>query len=177
MLDFSSFFPRQIIINNPVKQEPRMSGKKKVFSEAQRSLLTEVLNRIIPAKDKLPGAGALGIATSIEETAAGTPELTRLFNDGLAQISLAAGQEAAVTFEALSKSAKDDLLSSIETANPAFFEQLVLQTYNGYYTNPRVFELIGYSLPKLAPPGSQPELLDVSLLDQQSKREPFWKKV
>ena len=154
-----------------------MSDKKRVFSPAQRSLLTEVINRIIPAKDKLLGAGDLGIAASIEETAAGTRELTRLFNDGLAQIGLAAGPDSAGGFEALSNTAKDDLLRSIETANPGFFDQLVLQTYNGYYTNPKVFGLIGYSLPKLAPPGSHPEVLDVSLLDHQRKREPFWKKV
>ena len=154
-----------------------MSEAKQIFSPAQRSLLAGVINRIIPPNDKMPGAGDLGIGVSIEETAASAPGLTCLFNDGLAQIGLAVGKDAAGGFEALSNVAKDDVLRSIESANPVFFEQLVLQTYNGYYTNPDVFELIGYSLPKLAPPGSQPELLDVSLLDQQRKREPFWKKV
>ena len=154
-----------------------MSDAKQVFSEAHRALLTDVANRIIPAKDKLPGAGELGIASYIEEVAADKPKLTRLFNDGLAQISVAAGGQPAGKFEALADTAKDDLLRSIEAANPGFFDQLVLQTYNGYYTNPEVFDLIGYTVPKVAPPGSQPELLDVSLLDQQRKREPFWKKV
>ena len=139
--------------------------------------MTAVINRIIPAKDDLPGAGNLGIAAYVEDAAAGTPGLTRLFNDGLAQIIVAAGREAGGEFGDLSDTAKDDLLRSIETANSTFFDQLVLQTYNGYYSNPEVFALIGYSIPELAPPGSQPELLDVSLLDQQRKREPFWKKV
>ncbi len=148
-----------------------------IFSPAQRSLLTEVINRIIPAQDDLPGAGDLGIAASIEETAAGTPQLTRLFNDGLNQIGLAVGKDPAGGFEALPNATKDDLLRTIESGNPAFFDQLVLQTYNGYYSDSKVFELIGYTLPKLAPPGSQPELLGVSLLEQQRKREPFWKRV
>ena len=154
-----------------------MSDNKQVFSPAQRSLLTQVINRIIPAKGNLPGAGDLGIAASIEETAAGTPGMTRLFNDGLAQIGVAVGRNLAGGFEALSNIAKDDLLRAIETTNPVFFDQLVLQTYNGYYTNSEVFELIGYSISKLAASGSQPELFDPSLLDQQRKREPFWKKV
>lgn len=154
-----------------------MTDKKHVFSPAQRSLLTEVINRIIPAKSKLPGAGDLGIAAYIEDTAAKTPELTRLFNDGLAKIGVAAALDSAGGFGSLSNTAKDDLLRSIETANPVFFDQLVLQTYNGYYTNPEVFDLIDYTLPKPAPEGSRPELLDVSLLDQQRQREPFWKKV
>jgi hypothetical protein len=152
-----------------------MSNEKQIFSSAQRSLLTEILNRIIPLEDDLPGAGDLGIANYIEATAASTPELTRLFNGGLAQISVATGSSQ--EFETLSNPAKDDLLRSIEAANPVFFDQLVLQTYNGYYTNPEVFSLIDYGTPKLAPSGSQPELLDESLLDQQRKREPFWKKV
>ena len=152
-----------------------MSNQKQIFSPAQRSLLTEILNRIIPLKGDLPGAGDLGIASYIEITAGSTPELTRIFNEGLAQISVAAGSSQ--EFETLSNTAKDDLLRSIEAANSVFFDQLVLQTYNGYYTNPEVFSLIGFEMPKLAPPGSQPELLDESLLDQQRKREPFWKKV
>ena len=154
-----------------------MSDGKQVLSPAQRALLAEVINRIIPAKDKLPGAGDLGIAAFIENVAANKPELTRLLNDGLAKISVAAGQDSAGGFESLSTMAKDELLRSIEAASPAFFDQLVLQTYNGYYTNPEVFKLIGYNVPTLAPPGTQPELLDTSLLDQQRKREPFWKKV
>lgn len=154
-----------------------MSDAKQVFSPAQRTLLTGVINRIIPPQDKMPGAGNLGIAAFIEDAAAITTSLTRLFNEGLAQIAVAAGPDSSSAFENLSDTAKDGLLRSIEAANPAFFEQLVLQTYNGYYTNPEVFELIGYEIPKLAPPGAHPELLDVSLLDQQRNREPFWKKV
>ena len=154
-----------------------MSDSKQVFSQAQRSLLAGVIDRIIPPKDKMPGAGNLGIAFFVEAAAAATASLTRLFNDGLAQIAVAAGQDSSRGFEGLSDTAKDDLLRDIETADPVFFEQLVRQTYNGYYTNPEVFELIGYQIPKPAPPGARPELLDVSLLDQQRKREPFWKKV
>jgi hypothetical protein len=154
-----------------------MSSKKRVFSPAQRSLLTDVIDRIIPPKDQHPGAGELGIAAFIEDAAAGTTGLTRLFNEGLAQIDVAAGQSPAGAFEALANADKDELLRDIEAANPTFFDQLVLQTYNGYYTNPKVFEVIGYTVPTLAPPGSQPELLDVSLLDEQREREPFWKKV
>ena len=154
-----------------------MTTKKQIFSPAQRLLLIGVINRIIPARDSLPGAGDLGLAAHIEDVAAGTPELTSLFNSGLAQIDVATGRDSAEGFEALSNSAKDELLRSIEAANPVFFDQLVLQTYNGYYTKPGVFDIIGYTIPKLAPPGSQPELLDVSLLDQQRRRGPFWKRV
>lgn len=154
-----------------------MSETKQIFSPDQRSLLTAVLNRIIPPKDELPGAGNLGVGAYIEKTVSATTSMTRLFNEGLAHISVAAGQSSAKAFDGLTDAAKDELLRSVESAHPAFFDQLVLQTYNGYYTNPEVFKIIGYEVPKLAPPGSQPEQLDTSLLDQQRQRDPFWKKV
>ena len=95
----------------------------------------------------------------------------------MAKIAIAAGETSVQGFGSLSIPAKDDLLKAVESANPAFFDQLVLQTYNGYYTNEEVFDAIGYKLPDPPTPGALPELLDVSLLDQQRKREPFWKKV
>lgn len=150
-----------------------MSDTKQVFSQSQRSLLTDVLNRIIPPKDKLPGAGNLGIAEYIEGVVSANTSLTRLFNDGLAKISVAAGQG----FSDLPDATKDKLLRGVESDSPAFFDQLVLHCYNGYYTNQIVFDAIGYKLPDPPKPGAQPDLLEVSLLDQQRKRDPFWKKV
>jgi len=154
-----------------------LSDGKQVFSPDQRSLLTAVLNRIIPSKDKMPGAGDLGIEAFVEGVVSGNSGLTRMFNEGLAEIAVAAGQNPTQAFEGLSDASKDELLRAVETAHPVFFDQLVLQTYNGYYTNSEVFKAIGYELPKTPAPGAQPELLDVSLLDQQRQREPFWKKV
>ena len=139
--------------------------------------MTAVLNRIIPPNDQMPGAGDLGIAAFIEDVAARSTDLTRLFNEGLAEIAVTAGKNSTQAFESLSNTSKDELLKAVETALPVFFDQLVLQTYNGYYTNPAVFKAIGYELPKTPTPGAQPELLDVSLLDQQRQREPFWKKI
>ena len=158
-------------------QEPKLTNENQILSSEQRSLLAAVLNRIIPANDQMPAAGDLGIGTFIEGVAAGNSDLIRLFNEGLTAIAVAAGQNPTQAFESLSNVAKDELLKAVEVDYPAFFDQLVLQTYNGYYTNTEVFKAIGYELPKTPEPGALPELLDESLLDQQKQREPFWKKV
>ena len=154
-----------------------MNNENQVLSPEQRSLLTAVLNRIIPSNDQMPGAGDLGIGAFIENVVAGSSGLTRLFNDGLTEIAIAAGQNPTQAFESLSNGFKDELLRTVETGLPVFFDQLVLQTYNGYYTNPEVFKAIDYELPKTPAPGARPGLLDESLLDQQRQREPFWKRV
>ena len=154
-----------------------MSTSKQVFSPAQRQLLDAVLDRIIPPQDNRPGAGSLGIGDFVESVAVGDPGLTRLFVTGLAAIEIAASERGAGGFAALSGDAQDETLRAIEQTDADFFEQLVLQVYNGYYTNLTVFEKIGYTLPSTPQPGVKLDLLDESLLEAQRQRPPFWTRV
>ena len=151
-----------------------MAAGNRVFTEAQRELLTGVLNRIIPPEGPLPGAGDLGLADFIEGVVAAQPQLRRLFVDGLAQIEITVGRQGTAEFQALAGEAKDAALREVEASKPEFFEALVRQTYNGYYTDASIFQELGYPEPK--PGGTPPELLDESLLEQQRQRSPFWRR-
>ena len=154
-----------------------MSTSQQVFSPAQRELLDAVLDRIIPPQDNRPGAGSLGIGDFVESVAAGEPGLTRMFVQGLAAIEIAASEQAPNGYAAMSNEQKDETLRSVEASHAGFFEQLVLQVYNGYYTNLTVFESIGYTLPSVPESGAKLELLDENLLEAQRQRPPFWTKV
>lgn len=154
-----------------------MSTSRQVFSSAQRELLDAVLDRIIPPQDNRPGAGSLGIGDFVESVAVGEPGLIRLFMQGLAAIEISAAERGPEGFAALSNDAKDDALRSVGASHSDFFEQLVLQVYNGYYTNLTVFDSIGYNLPSVPEPGVKLELLDDSLLEAQRQRPPFWTRV
>ena len=154
-----------------------MSTSRQVFSPAQRQLLDAVLDRIIPPQDNRPGAGSLGVGDFVEEVAVGEPGLIRLFMQGLAAIEIAAAELGPDGFAALSGEAQDEALRSVETSNTDFFDQLVLQVYNGYYTNLTVFDAIGYNLPSVPVEGAKLELLDESLLEAQRQRPPFWTRV
>lgn len=154
-----------------------MSTSRQVFSPAQRQLLDQVLDRIIPPEDNRPGAGALGIGDFVEGVAVGEPGLTRLFVQGLSAIEIAASERGPGGFAALDGPGQIAALRAVEESSPDFFDQLVLQVYNGYYTNLTVFESIGYSLPSLPAPGAKLELLDETLLEAQRQRPPFWTRV
>ena len=154
-----------------------MSTSRQAFSPAQRELLDAVLDRIIPPQENRPGAGSLGIGDFVEGVAVGEPGLTRLFVQGLAAIEIAAAERGAGGFAALSSEARDETLRAVEQANTDFFDQLVLQVYNGYYSNLTVFETIGYTLPSTPQPGVKLELLDETLLEAQRQRPPFWTRV
>ena len=154
-----------------------MPGESKVFTEFQTVLLAEVINRIIPAEDGFPGAGDLGLTSNIDVAVANSPLLKKLFVEGLAQIEIEAHKADGKEFKDLSSQDKDQLLRGIERERPEFFQILVQQTYNAYYTNPTVYPLIGYEGYPPQPNGYPMKPFDESLLDNVRKRAPFYKQV
>jgi len=152
-----------------------MTTSNQMFTEAQRELLTSVLNRIVPAEGQFPGAGDLGVAEFVEQAAGESTGLRRLFIEGLTIIAITAMQSAGKEFVELSSGAQDAVLKEVETRNSSFFDTLVRQCYNGYYTNPEVFQLIGYQRKLAHEYNHQP--FDESLLEPQRQRQPFWRQV
>lgn len=157
----------------------------RIFTEEQRALLTAALNRLVPAQDKFPGAGDIGGAAYVEQAvidraaadkAAGRhPDLRRLFTEGLTQLEIAAAQRGPILFAELPPAQQDDILRQLEAEQPDFFAALVRQGYNGYYTNPDIFELIGYVIPN--PQDYKPLPFDERLLDPQRRRGQLWREV
>lgn len=147
-----------------------------VLSDAERSLLIAVLNRIIPAERDLPGAGTLGIATPIERTLAISLVLRRLFLDGFVQIASEASQHSPdATFVSLDFETQDAVLHNVEQALPAFFAALVDHTYRHYYADARIHALIGWESRPPQPLGYHLLPFDPALLAQQRIRAPFWR--
>ena len=154
-----------------------MTTTNRFMSEGQRDLLRLMLNRIIPEDGAMPGAGDLGLVEFVEGVVAKQTSLRRLFSEALTQVEILAGRRNADGFGALDGEAQDEVLKDVESSNPVFFDELVRQTYNGYYTNIQVFERLDYAPPTKEQAERQPELLDESLLEQQRERAPFWRQV
>jgi hypothetical protein len=147
-----------------------------VLSEEQRRLLLAVLDRIVPPRDGLPGAGGLGVDASIDRTLALTPTMRRLFLDGLAEIVSAAERQAGADFATLDPASQEEILRGVEAAEPVFFAALVEHTYRGYYTLPEVHATIGYPNRPPQPLGHALPPFRDDLLQVQLGREPFWRR-
>ena len=150
-----------------------MTTGNRLFTEEQRQTLPAVLARIIPAEGESPSAGSLGFVPSIENAVSQNPRQRRTFMEGLAQLDIATARHGDALFLDLTDDAKDAALRDIESQFSAFFELLVRQCYNEYYTNSSVFESIGYSLPDSTT--YEPRPFDESLLEPQRQRSPFWR--
>ena len=154
-----------------------MPAEPKVFTESQASLLAEVINRIIPAEDGFPSAGDLGLTSYIDVAVGNSTLLKKLFLEGLSQIEIEAHKSKSKDFKDLAPEEKDRLLRGVEQERPEFFRVLVQQTYNGYYTNPTIFPLIGYEGHPPQPTGYPMKPFDQSLLDNVRKRAPLYRQM
>ena len=118
-------------------------GGCRVFTESQGVLLKDVINRIVPAEGEFPGAGDMGVVEYLDRVAGESTALTALFLPGLAHIEIAASRAGGKGFGGLSVEERDRVLRQVEQEHPDFFSALVQQTYNGYYTNPTIYRLVG----------------------------------
>ena len=125
-------------------------------------VLVAVLDRLLPPNGDLPGAGGLGLAGQVPDSAA-KPILDQLPADFLARD--AAGQR--------------DALKAAEAATPAFFHELVRFAYVAYYRDARVLAGIelatGYPNRPPQPLGYEMEPFDESILEVVRSRGPQYR--
>lgn len=155
-------------------EAPPAAGR--VFDPELASLVAAVLDRLVPARDDLPGAGGLGVGSFLERALAGDPGLRRRFLDGLRAVEVA----TAAPFPSLSGDRQDTVLRRVEAEQPAFFAALVNHTYRGYYTNKQVLQRLetttGYAARAAQPLGHHLPPWDPAVLASQRDRAPFWRR-
>ena len=148
----------------------RTCAEPTFFVDSQRTLMRQVLNRIVPACDGFPAAGDLSVDGYVDSVVGRSTELKRLFAEGLAKIQIAGEAGTSTGFASLSDNQKDQVLRKIESDHPVFFAELVKQTYNGYYSNPKVMELLGPKVHLPLPLGYDVEPGNLDLLENVKKR-------
>ncbi len=139
------------------------------FSEKQRSLLDAILDRVIPAEGAKPSAGQCGTGGYVDSAVAESPELPRLFSDGLTAVEVAAAKLGA-PFSELSPEDRDDVLRAVEEEHSAFFISLLRLAYTGYYINPVALEGMGLEGRPPQPKGHVIERGDFSSLEAVAAR-------
>lgn len=141
----------------------------KVLTSDQGQLLAMVLNRLVPAKGRMPGAGDIGIARFVDDAMNDAPHLRQPIFDVLNGVNGA----GAAALE--SGSRLDEVLRRVEQEQKAAFDVLINATYTGYYSDPAVLEAIGWVPPDES--ATAPEAFNHALLDVVRQRGPIYKNV
>ena len=139
------------------------------LSPSQNTLLTAILDRLIPATSTMPGAGQVGASDYLDGIVGGSPGLARTFSEGLRSVETHAASRGA-TFLAMSDEQRDEILRDIEANESVFFDTLLMHTFNGYYSNPRVVAALGLEPRPPQPRGHVVEYGDFSSLEAVQSR-------
>ena len=139
------------------------------LSADQRALLEGVLDRLIPPTSEMPGAGQSGTSDYLDVVVGESPRLARLFAAGLRSIEVAAVRRGS-SFTEMSSDQQDDVLRHIEASKSAFFELLLMHSYNGYYSNPEVVEALGLEPRPPQPRGHEVAFGDFGSLEAVQSR-------
>ena len=142
----------------------------KFFSSQQKDFIISILNIIIPKSDGFPSAGEIEVYTHIDNILSDSPYLKRIFIEGLNSIQYESNILFKKDFISLNNSEKNIVLKNIEQIKTDFFNALILHTYNGYYTNNIVLNLLGPHARPPQPLGYDIEEGDLSSLEVVKSR-------
>ena len=104
---------------------------------ATRATLRAAVDRIIPGRGKMPAASSVGAVQYLEALSAREKDI----HQRLAKVIAALGP----TFADSSVNEQLTALETLEKADPPSFAALRDVVYEAYYTNPKIWALIGYS--------------------------------
>lgn len=152
-----------------------MKDEPSVFTDAERQLLRQVLDVLIPGTSALPAAGQAGAADHVERRAEATPDLRRTLGEGLTTIAILAARIHPDGFAALDHGQRETVVQSASTENPDAFDALILHAYSGYYALPRVLAGIGAPDRPPQPLGHEMAALDERLLALVKRRPALYR--
>jgi hypothetical protein len=152
-------------------RESKMGNTKNFMSEAQRNLAAQVLNRLVPTHDGLPGAGDVGVVKYLDCSGGASLPLRRILTDLLSAIEAISQTDYAASFGSLSIDRKTGVLQQIESANGPGFTELLRRTYAGYYSEPIVLDALGIDARPPQPRGYSLAPFDTAILERVRKRD------
>ena len=147
------------------------------FSSQQKDFIISILNIIIPKSDGFPSAGEIEVYNHIDNILSDSPYLKRIFIEGLTSIQYESNILFKNDFITLNDSEKNKVLKNIEQIKTDFFNALILHTYNGYYTNNIVLNLLGPHARSPQPLGYDIEEGDLSSLESVKNRGIIYRKL
>ena len=134
-----------------------------MVSNIRQDILTEVLDCLIPEDPPMPSAGTVGVDIYIQSVCEQSSVTESVVIDVLNQTDKVSEEQMGAPFVELPNDDKTAVLHAVEESCSTLFNDFLTLTYKGYYTNPKVVEVIG---PDAGPP--QPDGFTVKPFDERS---------
>jgi hypothetical protein len=146
------------------------------LSSGDEAVLKAAMDEIIPAGDGMPSASEVGgvkyLTMLIHEEPDGIGKEIRV---ALAALNEFSKQHGGSSFERLEADDRISVLKNLESSSSHSFTMLRDSVYEAYYTNPKVWRLIGYELFPTDHAGPQMKPFDEKILSTVRNKPTYYR--
>jgi Gluconate 2-dehydrogenase subunit 3 len=148
------------------------------FGQQQLKSLRATMDEIIPAGDGMPAASEAGGVEYLTRLARDNPKINRELQKSLGALAGLSRKQYGKEFSSLAHAERVEALKKFEAQRPRQnFIKLRDHIYEAYYTQPKVWKLIGYSFYPTNGPGPHMKPFDPASLDQVRKMGKLYREV
>ncbi len=124
------------------------------WNDFEVGLLASLLDEVIPPSpdNRVPGAGALGVADFVVSACTSDPTLSFRVRDGLSRVATTAA-DLGGEFRDLEAAERTAVVKTLERNAPEAFQALLRTAYTGYYSRSDIRPLFGLSSRPTQPGG------------------------
>ena len=155
---------------------PKTTSSDRADSD-KHDFLRAVIDEIIPAGNGMPAASEAGVLAYLEHLADQNPDFGKTLDQSLGSLEELSQSQLHKNFLWLATPQRVLVLQNMEKLRPDSFSFLRDYTYEGYYTQPKIWSLMGY---KFKPTnGAAPHMkpFDVYALSQVRKKPKYYREV
>ncbi len=149
-----------------------------IFTPAEKATLAAAIDVIIPASEGMPSASEVGGGEYLARRAREMPALRNDLKKAAATLEELSHKRFQASFGRLNTEQKVKVLKEMEgQASPKLFATLRDFTYEAYYTEPKVWKLIGYDFFPTNSGGPEMAPFDESILSTVRKKPKNYREV
>ncbi|HKU24706.1 MAG TPA: gluconate 2-dehydrogenase subunit 3 family protein [Candidatus Sulfotelmatobacter sp.] len=143
----------------------------------KHALLRAVIDEIIPAGNGMPAASDAGVLTYLERLADQNPDFGKRLDQSLVSIEDLSQSRFHKKFLRVAVRQRMPILQKMEKLHPDSFSFLRDYTYEGYYTQPKIWSLMGYQFKPTNGGAPHMKPFDESVLAQVRTRPKYYREV
>jgi len=152
--------------------------KPEALDAQQRKLLRVTMDEIIPAGDGMPSASEVGGVEYLTRLAGTNPQIKRELQKSLGALAAVSRKQFGKEFTSLLPAERVEALKKLEAQRPQQnFVKLRDHVYEAYYTQPKVWKLLGYPFYPTNGPGPHMKPFDPASLDKVRKMPKLYREV
>ena len=147
------------------------------LDQAETDTLRLAIDEIVPAADGMPAASQVGVLEYIGGLVRQDTSLVDALIQALQALETVSKETLRDSFSSLAGADRVEALKSLEINEPDLFARLRTAVYEGYYTRPEIWRLIGYEPHPTNTLGPMMTPFDANSLSRVRELPPLYKEV